>query len=223
MLSRIGCYLEAHVREPFSGVSHLVAAVAAVAGTWLLVARTPGGASRRWPMLIYGACLVGLFSASALYHTVRAPEGRMALLRKLDHSAIFLLIAGSYTPAAALVLTGFWRIATLVVIWSLALAGIIYKMFPIGERRWLYTLLYILMGWVSLLLIPQLYHAVPAGAVVGFVAGGLVYTAGAVLYILKWPHLWPPVFGFHDMWHLFVIGGALCHYVATLLYLAPGT
>ena len=215
-------YLRAHVRDPFSGLSHLLAAVAAAAGACLLVLKTTGGLERRWPMVIYGLSLVSLFSASALYHTVTGPAGRLALLRKLDHGAIFLLIAGSYSPTAALVLTGFWRPATLIFIWALALAGITYKVFAIGARRWLYTLLYLLMGWVSVVLIGQLYRALPAGALAWLVAGGAVYTAGAVLYILKWPRLWPSVFGFHDLWHLFVIGGAMCHYLLALLYLAPG-
>jgi hemolysin III len=214
-------YLQEHVRDPFSGLSHLLTAVAAAAGTWLLVLKTTGGAGRRWPMLVFGISLVCLFSASALYHLVRGPAGRLALLRKLDHGAIFLLIAGSYTPIAALVLTGFWRPATLIIIWALGLAGITYKVFAIGARRWLYTLLYLLMGWLSIVLIGQLYRALPPGALAWLAAGGAVYTAGAVLYILKWPRLWPPVFGFHDMWHLFVIGGAFCHYLVALLYLAP--
>jgi hemolysin III len=215
-------YLQQHVRDPFSGLSHLLAAVAAAAGACLLVLKTTGGPDRRWPMLVYGASLVCLFSASALYHSFTGRADRLALLRKLDHGAIFLLIAGSYTPTAALVLTGFWRPATLFTIWALALAGITYKVFAIGARRWLYTLLYLLMGWVSVVLIGQLYRALSPGALAWLVAGGAVYTAGAVLYILKWPRLWPSVFGFHDMWHLFVIGGAFCHYLLALLYLAPG-
>ncbi len=210
------------LRDPFSGLSHLLAALAAVAGAWLLVLKTAGGIDRRWPMLVYGVSLVCLFSASALYHLVNGPAGRLALLRKLDHGAIFLLIAGSYTPVAALALKSYWRPGTLIVIWTLALAGITYKVFVIGARRWLYTLLYILMGWVSVVLIGQLYRALPTGAMAWLIAGGAVYTAGAVFYILKWPRLWPPVFGFHEMWHLFVIGGALCHYLVALLYLAPG-
>jgi hemolysin III len=212
-----------YVRDPFSSISHLVAAVAAAIGTVLLVTRTAGGLGRHVPMLIYGVSLVGLFSASALYHMTTGPESRLALLRKLDHSAIFLLIAGTYTPTSYLVLTGLWRPATLIIIWVLAIAGIAYKVFVTGAQRWLSTLLYILMGWLAVGLVGQLDGALPLGAVAWLVLGGLIYTLGAVLYALKWPKLWPNVFGFHDMWHLFVIGGALCHYLVAWIYLAPGT
>jgi hemolysin III len=211
--------LQRYIREPFSALSHLLAAVAALVGTAVLLVKTAGGASRQVPMLIYGASLICLFGASGIYHLVRGPEELVMRLRKLDHSAIFLLIAGTYTPTAYLVLDGPWRPVTLITIWVLALAGILYKSFWIGARRWLYTLLYILMGWLGIGLIGQLLGRMPTGAITWLLAGGAVYTAGAVLYAIKWPRLWP-AFGFHDLWHVFVIGGAACHYVVHLTYLA---
>jgi hemolysin III len=210
-------------RDPFSGLSHLAAAALAALGGVVLVARTTGGAERRVPMAIYAASLVLLFGASAAYHLVSGRPELITRLRRLDHSAIFLLIAGTYTPIAWLVLEGPWRWGTLVVIWGLALAGVVTKLFTIGGPRWLYTVLYVLMGWLALALIGQLWHALPRGAMAWMIAGGLVYTAGAVLYILKWPRLWPGVFGFHENWHLFVIGGAACHYVLYLVYLASAS
>jgi hemolysin III len=209
------------LRDPFSALSHLVAATAALAGTVALLVVTEGGPARQLPMLIYGASLAGLFSASAFYHMPHGPATLVARLRKLDHAAIFLLIAGTYTPTSWLFLDGTWRAATLIGVWALALAGILYKVFWIGARRWLYTAMYVLMGWMGLALIGQLQGRLPAGALSWLIAGGVVYTVGAVLYVLKWPRLWPQVFGFHDSWHLFVVAAAGCHYVAHLLYLAP--
>ena len=207
-------------RDPFSGLSHLLAALLAAVGAVVLVVNTTGGLSRRVPMIIYGISLVLLFGASASYHLIGGAPERTARLRRFDHSAIFLLIAGTYTPTAWLVLAGPWRWGTLIVIWGLALGGVISKVFTIGGPRWLYTVLYVLMGWLAVALVGQLWHALPEARLAWMIAGGLVYTAGAVLYVLKWPRLWPGVFGFHENWHLFVIGGAACHYVLYLVYLA---
>jgi hemolysin III len=213
--------LARYLREPFSALSHLVAALAALAGAVVLWANTEGGQDRRLPMLIYGACLFLLFLASGLYHTPHGPARLVTWLRKLDHSAIFLLIAGTYTPISSLVLSGAWRNATLIGIWSLAAAGIISKLFWIGQRRWLYTLLYVLMGWLGIALIGELSGRLPPGALAGMIAGGLIYTVGAIFYVLKWPRLRPGSFGFHDSWHLFVVAAAACHYLVHLVYLAP--
>ena len=208
-------------RDPVSGLTHLCAAVLALAGTALLLLKSRGDLAIQVVCLIYGGSLCLLFSASATHHVATGSQRIIGLLRKLDHSAIFLLIAGSYTPVAYLVLQGAWRWSVLIVVWTLAVAGIVQKAILGARRRWLYTALYLAMGWMGLALIDQLYRALPLGVLVWLVLGGLIYTAGGLVYILKRPDPYPGVFGFHEIWHLFVIGGALCHFLMVLFYIVP--
>lgn len=132
-------------------------------------------------------------------------------MRKLDHSAIYLLIAGTYTPICLTFFTGFWRGGMLAIIWSLALIGIVVKIFVIHAPRWLTAGIYLLMGWLSIAAIRQILAALPAGGLFWPVLGGLFFTVGALIYVLKKPDPWPGVFGFHEIWHIFVILGVLSH------------
>ena len=209
------------LREPVNGFTHLFSAILASAGLIILLILGQGNLQKEISLLIYGLSLVLMFTTSAVYHLLDFKPDVMIRLRKMDHTAIYLLIAGTYTPISYLALADPWRLGTLLVIWALALAGIAGKVFLISQRRWLYTLLYVLMGWLGVTLIGQLHGRLPSGALAWLVAGGAVYTLGAILYILKWPRLRPDVFGYHDLWHLLVIGGAACHYVVLLVYLAP--
>jgi hemolysin III len=145
----------------------------------------------------------------------------LAFLRKLDHTAIYLLIAGSYTPICYIRLAGFWKWGMLVLIWSLAFIGIGVKIFVIKAPRWITAGVYVVMGWLSLLAVRQIVAALPPGALVGLAAGGIIYTLGAVVYIIKKPDFVPGVFGFHELWHLFVILAALAHFIAIAGYVAP--
>ena len=134
---------------------------------------------------------------------------------------IFVLIAGTYTPFCLLALDGAWRVALLGVIWGLALCGILLKLFWMEAPRWLSVALYLGMGWVGVIAAPALFLAVPTGGMTWVLGGGLLYTAGALIYGLKHPNLVPGVFGFHELWHLFVVAGSSCHFWAVLHYLAP--
>jgi len=162
-----------------------------------------------------------MFSLSALYHLVNAGPEITLLLRKLDHSAIYLLIAGTYNPICLHYYTGFWRFGFLAVIWSLALLGIAVKLVVISAPRWLTAGLYLLMGWLALAGLGEILSNIPPGALAWLVLGGLFYTFGAVIYILKKPDPFPVVFGFHEIWHIFVILGAFSHFALMLLYIAP--
>jgi hemolysin III len=134
---------------------------------------------------------------------------------------IFVLIAGTYTPFCLLALDGGWRWGLLGLIWSLALCGVLLKVFWMDAPRWLSVVLYLGMGWVAVIAAPALFRAVPPGGITWVLGGGLVYSAGALVYGLKRPNPVPGVFGFHEVWHLFVLAGSACHFWAVLRYIAP--
>ena len=209
------------LREPVNGLTHLGAAVAATVGLGVLVYLARNDAAKAVALSLYGVTLILMFSASAAYHMAQVGPRVLLVLRKLDHSAIYLLIAGTYTPICLTYFTGFWRGGMLAVIWSLALVGMVVKMFVMGAPRWLTAGIYLLMGWLAIAAIRQILAALPTGALVWLVLGGLFFTAGAVIYVLKKPDPWPSRFGFHEIWHLFVILGAFSHFVLMAAYVAP--
>jgi hemolysin III len=208
-------------RDPISGISHLIAAIAAAFGTVTLLILSRGQLQRQIALLIYGISLILLFSASATYHMVIAKPGIIQKLRKFDHSAIYLLIAGTYTPICLQFFTGFWRWGMLGIIWAVALIGIIVKIFIIDAPRWVVSGAYLVMGWFSILAIPQMLKFMPTGAIIWLVVGGLFYSVGAFIYTTKKMDFKPGVFGFHEVWHIFVIFGALSHFIVTAVYIAP--
>jgi hemolysin III len=208
-------------RQPASGLMHFFAAAAAVCGWIALIAIGGGPPGKTAALSIYGFSLVLMFGSSAAYHLVNAGPKVEARLRKLDHAAIYLLIAGSYTPICYIRLAGFWKWGMLALIWSLACIGIGVKIFVIKAPRWITAGIYVVMGWLSLLAVRQIVAALPPGALIGLAAGGIIYTLGAVVYILKKPDFIPGVFGFHELWHLFVILAALAHFIAIAGFVAP--
>ncbi|MGH2627385.1 MAG: PAQR family membrane homeostasis protein TrhA, partial [Anaerolineales bacterium] len=206
---------------PVNGLMHLGAAVAAAAGLVVLLYLARASVPRLVSLTVYGATLVLMFSASAAYHLVSAGPRATLFLRKLDHSAIYLLIAGTYTPICLHFFSGFWRVGLPAVVWGLALLGIGVKLFIIRAPRWVTAAVYLAMGWLSLSAIGEILSSLPAGALAWLVLGGLFFTGGAVIYVLKKPDLFPGVFGFHEIWHVFVILGALSHFVLMAGYVAP--
>jgi hemolysin III len=156
-----------------------------------------------------------MFAASATYHMVLVKDRALEIFRKIDHSAIYLLIAGTYTPFCINIFTGFFKWGLLAIIWALALAGITVKIFVIRAPRWVNAGIYILMGWLCVSAIGQL-ALLPAWVLAWMVAGGIIYTLGAVVYITKIFNFKPGVFGFHEVWHIFVMLGALAHFIAVL-------
>lgn len=208
------------LREPVNGLLHLSAAVAAAAGLIVLITLAWGNTAKAAALGLYGVTLVLMFSASAAYHMAAAGPRLLLFLRKLDHSAIYLLIAGSYTPICLHYFTGFWRGGLLAIIWSLALAGIAVKLLIIRAPRWVTAGIYLVMGWLSIAAIREMLATLPAGALVWLLLGGLFFTGGAVIYMLKKPDPYPGVFGFHEIWHIFVILGAFSHFVVMAAYVA---
>jgi hemolysin III len=144
-------------------------------------------------------------------------------LRKLDHAAIYLLIAGTYTPICLTFFTGFWRWGLLGIVWGFALVGIVVKMFVMNAPRWVTAGIYLIMGWLAVFAIQQIITSMPAAAMFWLVAGGLFFTLGAIIYITKKMDFFPGVFGFHEVWHIFVILGCLSHFILVARYVALST
>ena len=209
------------LREPVNGLTHLIAAGAALLGLILLVILGWGQPGKLISLLIYGLSLILLFLASGLYHSIKANPEALVKLRKFDHSAIFLLIAGTYTPICFNMLEGFWKWGMLGLVWGLALIGIGVKIFFIKAPRWVSAGVYLIMGWLCVLAIQEILAAMPVGALIWLAAGGVIFTLGAVVYITKTLDFVPGVFGFHEVWHIFVILGALAHFIMIAYYIAP--
>jgi len=205
------------IREPFNGFSHLGGAIAAFIGSILLIVAGWSGTAKIISLLVYGLSLVGLFSASAIYHLARVRPQIQQVLRKLDHSAIYLLIAGTYTPFCLNAFSGFYHWGLLTIIWAIALGGILIKVFYVNEPRWLNATVYVIMGWLCLSAVGQMSTALSPAIFGWLITGGVIYTIGAVVYATKIFNFAPGRFGFHEVWHIFVLCGALAHFIAVTL------
>lgn len=206
------------LREPVSALTHLAGAVLAVFGlVYLVIVGLERGPWHLAGFTAFGVSMILLYLASGLYHAVSAAPKTTLLLRKLDHVAIFVLIAGSYTPFCLLPLRGPWGWSLLAAVWGLALVGAVTKLFWIHAPRWLSTGFYMLMGWLVVVAAYPLARNVEPASLLWLGAGGLFYTAGAFVYALKWPNPLPNRFGFHEIWHLFVLAGSGSHFAAVAL------
>ena len=207
-------------RPRLRGVFHQYAFFVAVLAGAVLVLVSDSG-RERLAMVIYAVALAAMFGISALYHRVtwRSPNVRK-WMRRLDHSAILLLIAGTYTPFALLAFDGSLGTAVLVAVWSGAAAGLVLNLLWIDAPTWVTAVVYITLGWVGAVAVPELVGFGVAPAVLVFV-GGALYTIGAVTYALKRPNPIPTVFGYHEIFHLLVIGAAITHFVAIAAFVLP--
>ncbi len=203
------------------GRFHAAAAVAAVLLTIALCWQSRTDPPRLLSMLIFGLSMVELYVVSAVYHIGRWRPTTSRRLRALDHANIFVLIAGTYTPLCFNVLSGWLRPAILALIWALAVAGVALATLTLHTPRWLSTALYVGMGWVALLALPAFARSLGWGAVTVLLAGGGLYTAGAVVYARRWPDPFPRVLGFHEVFHLFVIAGGAAFAAAIWLWALP--
>jgi hemolysin III len=210
-------------RDPISGLTHLVAALGAVIGLVILLIIGRDDSAKAISLAIYGLSLVLMLAASATYHLVKGPPQVIKVLRKVDHSAIYLLIAGSYTPICIHFFRGFWQWGFVGIIWGMAIIGIAIKIFIINAPRWVTAGIYLLMGWMSIVAIPEMMATMPASALIWLVLGGLSFTLGAVVYISKKPDFYPKVLGFHEVWHIFVIIGCACHFIVIAYFIAPSS
>lgn len=213
----------ARLREPVSGLTHLAAGVLALAGLGVLLATAArsGRADQAVAFGVFGVSMVALYAASSLYHLLPLTAAGTARLRRVDHVCIFFLIAGTYTPFCVLALDGAWSVGLMGAVWALALGGAVLKLLWIECPRPLSVGLYVAMGWMVVVAAPALLREVPAGGLAWVAAGGLLYSVGALVYGLRRPDPLPGVFGFHEVWHLFVIAGSACHFWSVLRYVAP--
>lgn len=188
--------------------------VAIAAGIVLIV--LADGAAAKWASAVFMASSLLLFGNSAVYHRFNWGPKTKAVLKRIDHANILLLIAGTYTPIATLALPPEKGLLLLVLVWSGALLGILFRVFWIGAPRWLYVALYVVLGWAAVMYIVDLMAA-NAAMMILVIVGGVLYTAGAVVYALKKPNPWPGSFGFHEIFHVCTVLAFLCHWTACLL------
>lgn len=202
--------------EIANSVTHGVGALFSIAGTAILIVRAAlfGTALHVVSFAIYGLSLILLHTSSSIYHGLTAPRAKRVFW-VFDHSAIYLLIAGTYTPFLLISLRGAWGLTLLIAIWSLAIVGILLASLFVGRYRKFALALYITMGWLIVIAGRQLWLHVPHEALVYILAGGVSYTVGVAFYV------WKRMPYSHMIWHLFVLGGSLCHYFGILLYLLP--
>ena len=201
--------------RPWSAITHGVGAALGVLGTALLLLRTAeqgSGWVHAAAFLIYGLSMIGLYTASTLYHCLNTGVAGRIALRKYDHISIYFLIAGSYTPICLLTLPHDGGIPMLIAVWAVALAGTVMALLWIDAPRWITSGVYLFMGWMSLFMLPSLLRNMPPLGLFWLVLGGALYTVGGVLYAVKWPGRNNPRFGCHEIFHLFILLGSVAHF-----------
>ena len=208
--------MNTYIREPINGFTHLFGALLSFVGLLALVIKASmdsGSPLVITAVIIFGISLILLYSASATYHMVVAKDHIIAFLRKIDHSMIFVLIAGTYTPICLISLGGTTGWTLFFVINGLAILGVLYKLIWFKAPRWLSTALYVILGWIIILFSPSLLEVISSTGMVLLLLGGVSYTVGAVIYWLKPKFLEFKHMGFHEIFHIFILVGSLCHFL----------
>lgn len=211
-----------YIREPINGLTHLAGAFLAAIGLVLMVIK---GISAQVStislvsLIIFGVSMILLYSASATYHMVIGSDQLIAWLRRLDHSMIYILIAGTYTPFCIISLNGTLGWTILGIIWLIAISGLLFKLIWFHSPRWLSTALYILMGWLIIFAIVPLSANLATNGLILLIAGGIIYTLGGIIYATKPKWLESKYLGFHEVFHLFILAGSFTHFLAVYSYL----
>ena len=212
------------IREPGSALTHFIAMLLALCAAVPLLVRAAvhSGVKSLSAMTVFMISMVLLYAASTIYHSVNCSGRILRIFRKMDHMMIFILIAGTYTPVCLLTLPKPSGLMLLAAVWGIALVGIFIKGFWITCPKWFSSVLYIAMGWSCLSVLGPLFSLLPLHAFLWLLAGGLIYTAGGIIYALRLPlfDARHPMFGLHEIFHLFVMAGSLCHFVFMFCYLA---
>ena len=212
------------IREPGSALTHFIAMLLALCAAVPLLVRAAvhSGVKSLTAMTVFMISMVLLYAANTIYHSVNCSGRILRIFRKMDHMMIFILIAGTYTPVCLLTLPKPSGLMLLAAVWGIALVGIFIKGFWITCPKWFSSVLYIAMGWSCLSVLGQLFSLLPLHAFLWLLAGGLIYTAGGIIYALRLPlfDARHPMFGLHEIFHLFVMAGSLCHFVFMFCYLA---
>lgn len=212
------------IREPGSAITHFIGLMMAVFASvpLLIKAAVTSGPESFTAMLIFMLSMVLLYGASATYHSVNLSGRALRVFRKIDHMMIFVLIAGSYTPVCLIVLGGKSGYSLLALVWGIALGGMLIKALWITCPKWFSSVIYIAMGWVCVLVFGQLWSSLPKAAFLWLLAGGVIYTAGGIIYALKLSifNKKHRFFGSHEIFHLFVMAGSICHFIFMYRYVA---
>jgi hemolysin III len=219
---QIGATAAAALRKPLlRGYLHAVTAPVALVGAVVLLWLSSGNRVKQVSFLIYGFTLVLLLTVSAVYHVGHWKARAREFLRRFDHSNIYLLIAGTYTPVAVTALNGWLQLTVLIAVWILALAGIVVVVGGWLQPHWVEAMLYVGLGWIAVIVMPKLAGVMGWNALAMLVAGGLLYTIGAVFYGLRWPRLSQRVFGYHELFHVFVVAASVLFYLFMLRFVLP--
>lgn len=213
--------IKKYIREPVNSLTHGLGAVAAIIGLILLLyeAFSRGSVSHIIAFSMFGLSMVLLYTSSTLFHALPVKEKTLKIFQKLDHIMIYVLIAGTFTPICLLVLEGGLKWGFFITIWTLAIVGIIKKILWMEAPRWLSTLFYLGMGWLTVFTFPALMEKLPLAFLIWIAIGGLAYTIGAIIYGMQKPNPVPDWFGHHEIWHLFVLAGTASHFWAIYYYL----
>jgi hemolysin III len=195
------------------GWLHLACFFLAIPAGWAVVSVTERDVSRLGA-IVYAATVAALFGVSGTYHRQRWTPPVRRRLKRLDHATIFLMIAGTYTPVCVSALGGTMGVVLLIAVWTGAIAGVVLSVTAIAERRVIGIALYIALGWLAAVALPQLARRLSAEALVLLVVGGVLFTAGAIFLAARWPDPLPRIFGYHEVWHLMVVAAVVCHYLA---------
>ncbi|MBR3770133.1 MAG: hemolysin III family protein [Lachnospiraceae bacterium] len=205
------------IREPGSAITHFIGMMMAVIAAMPLLAKAgmTGNMTAVAAMMIFAMSMVCLYGASTLYHSVNVTGKVLKVFKKIDHMMIFVLIAGSYTPVCMLILRHELGYPLLAAVWGIAVAGIVIKFFWVTCPKWFSSVIYIAMGWACIFVVRELLETLPISAFMWLLTGGLLYTAGGIIYALKCPifnnkHKW---FGSHEIFHVFVMAGSVCHFI----------
>ena len=202
-------------RQPVNGFTHLTAAVLATCALFYLILVTRSNPVKLLAVIIYGISLITLYGASAIYHLSHGSEQKLLMLERIDHAAIYLLIAGSYTPICLSVITGEWRWILLVLVWVLAVIGIIYKLLFLTNPGIFSLLYYMVMASIVFIAPPSVIAMIPPEAVVLLLTSGVIFIVGALIFGFEKPNP-HPLLGHHELWHLFVMTGSTLHFVALI-------
>ena len=208
------------LREPVNGWTHFIAALFSILGLVLLLNRDyiTNTIWHNISFSIFSGAMILLYVFSTLYHWLSLSKKNIQIFRRIDHIMIFIFIAATYTPVCLIVLKGAWGWSIFGVVWFAALAGLFLKLFWLNAPRFLYTLIYVLMGWIIVVGIWPLAHILAKNGLILMITGGVLYTTGALVYAFKWPNPKPGIAGFHEIFHVFIVLGSFAHYIMMYFY-----
>ncbi|MCB6201275.1 PAQR family membrane homeostasis protein TrhA [Extibacter muris] len=215
--------IKSHIKDPGSAITHFIGMLMAIFAAVPLLIKAANEPSKIYiiSITVYAFSLILLYAASTIYHTFNKSERVNTILKKIDHMMISILIAGSYTPICLLVLKGKLGVILLSVVWGIAIVGILIKAFWVYCPKWISSVLYIGMGWTCVLAFTQILNSLSPAAFGWLLAGGIIYTIGGVIYALKLPifNTKHKYFGSHEIFHLFVMGGSVCHFILMYVFI----